>query len=242
MSATPPGLAEALAAGPEGLLARPGAEVIKRSRRTLVARLAPGGGIPAPGAVLKVYREGAWRRRLGFGRARRAARVAARLEAAGVPVTVPWACVEGPFGGAVVSPLAAGEGADRVCAGASGGLRRAAASALGRLCGALHRAGFRHRDLKAANLLVAVSGAGEAAGTLVDVDGVRRVLRLSLARRARDLARLGASLAPAGLRRSDCARFSRAYAAATGLSRDAARRVLLAVAARFPAAAPAVRA
>ncbi len=237
MGETPPGLDEALAAGPEALLARPGAEVLKRSRRTLVARLPPGPGIPAPGAVLKIYREGAWRRLLGLGRARRAARVAGALHAAGVPVPPPWAVVEGPSGCALVSALAAGEGADRVCADAPGPLRRAAAAALGRLCGALHAAGFRHRDLKAANILVAAGGPGGAASAqLVDVDGARRTFRLSLSRRARDLARLAASLVPAGLRRTDCARFARAYAAAAGLPRAAARPVLLAVAARLPAA------
>ena len=92
-------------------------------------------------------------------------------------------------------------------------LRLAAACAeqLGRLIGRMHAAGAVHRDLKAANFLVAEGTAGVEVW-LVDLDGLRIGRRTGVARRGRDLARLAAGLvAHPWVTRSICLRFLRAY-------------------------------
>lgn len=118
-------------------------------------------------------------------------------------------------------------------------LRRAArcARSLGRLVGRMHARGVAHRDLKAANLLVAERGDsadGEPMGTyLIDLDGVRIRRRVHRGRRAADLARLAAGIeAHPWLTRSVSCRFLHAYAAQfppgavawKSLWRDVARR------------------
>jgi tRNA A-37 threonylcarbamoyl transferase component Bud32 len=87
------------------------------------------------------------------------------------------------------------------------------AESLGRLLGRLHAAGIAHRDLKAANLLVAEASA-EVTSWLIDLDGMRIPRRLGMARRAADLARLAVGLqAHPWVSRAICCRFLRAYAA-----------------------------
>lgn len=93
-------------------------------------------------------------------------------------------------------------------------LRIAAACAdrLGRLIGRMHLAGAAHRDLKAANLLVAEGNSGLQTW-LIDLDGLKIGRSVSFARQARDLARLAAGLtAHPWVTRSVCRRFLRAYA------------------------------
>jgi tRNA A-37 threonylcarbamoyl transferase component Bud32 len=68
-----------------------------------------------------------------------------------------------------------------------------AAVAIGRLLGRMHAWNVSHRDLKANNILV-VERDGAIEPWLVDLDGVRILRHLSFDRRARDLARLAASL------------------------------------------------
>ena len=67
---------------------------------------------------------------------------------------------------------------------------------LGRLLRRLHEEGFAHRDLKATNLLVHWNGSPSQtpAVILVDLDGVRRVRRVTARREFRGLMRLNVSL------------------------------------------------
>ncbi len=83
--------------------------------------------------------------------------------------------------------LRAGHGLEALLATLAGALAR------------LHAAGFRHRDLKASNLLLETSG---AAPTLVwtDLDGLRHVGTVEPRLRAHDLGRLGASFESAEAR------------------------------------------
>jgi tRNA A-37 threonylcarbamoyl transferase component Bud32 len=85
------------------------------------------------------------------------------------------------------------------------------ALALARTLRRMHDRGVSHRDLKAANVLFA-NGTDP---TLIDLVGVRTGVRLSAARRAKELARLNASfLNMPGVSRTDRLRFLRAYLAA----------------------------
>lgn len=88
---------------------------------------------------------------------------------------------------------------------------RQVATSLGQLIGRMHRWQITHRDLKGCNLLVA-EGADDVQTYLVDLDGVRQRRRLSFRQRARDLARLSASIeAHPWTTRTDRYRFLRAY-------------------------------
>jgi tRNA A-37 threonylcarbamoyl transferase component Bud32 len=92
-------------------------------------------------------------------------------------------------------------------------LRSAArcAESLGRLVGRMHALHVAHRDLKAANLLVAERG-DQITAYLVDLDGVRFCRRLGFRRRAANLARLAAGMtAHPWVTRTTYRRFLRAY-------------------------------
>lgn len=97
-------------------------------------------------------------------------------------------------------------------AGACQGPLRRRIDQLGRLVRELHQRRLSHRDLKAANILLARSEAAEPACWLIDLVGVTRHRRLPTARRVQNLARLHASVArhPA-LTRTDKLRFLRVY-------------------------------
>jgi tRNA A-37 threonylcarbamoyl transferase component Bud32 len=90
--------------------------------------------------------------------------------------------------------------------------------ALARLLRAMHDRDVSHRDLKAANILLA-NGADPM---LIDLVGVRTQVRLSDAQRAKELARLNASfLNSPYVNRTDRLRFLRAYlSAGEGLGVD----------------------
>ena len=129
--------------------------------------------------------------------------------------------------------------------------------AVGGLVGGLHAAGFRHRDLKPGNILIAgdlaspatsdaprgdpVAGGPSspetAAAVLIDLDGVSRRPGLSRSLRLRDLSRLCVGVDPELRRRpSSGVRFVRAYLAACGDSdwtwRDCYRQLAAATANR----------
>ena len=81
-----------------------------------------------------------------------------------------------------------------------------------RLIRQLHERGWSHRDLKAANILLAPGPTGEEQAWFIDLVGAMRPFRLAERRRMRDLARLNASfLAPGCLSRSDRLRFLFCY-------------------------------
>ncbi|MCX5682707.1 MAG: hypothetical protein NT049_03380 [Planctomycetota bacterium] len=90
--------------------------------------------------------------------------------------------------------------------------RRQLIRALAQMVRRMHDSGFSHRDLKAPNILVVARGACGPRPVLVDLDGVRAVLRATAARRGKDLMRLSVSLDEWGVaRRTDRLRFLRAY-------------------------------
>lgn len=91
--------------------------------------------------------------------------------------------------------------------------RRAAraAESLGRLLGRMHAWHVSHRDLKGCNLVVREQS-GQTEAYLIDLEGVRFTGGLGDSRRARDLARLAASMeAHSWLTRGVRLRFLRAY-------------------------------
>jgi tRNA A-37 threonylcarbamoyl transferase component Bud32 len=92
--------------------------------------------------------------------------------------------------------------------------------ALARAIAELHARGFRHRDLKAPNLLVREEE-GALRVVFLDLDGAARVRRISRVARARDLARLAVSFRSAaarsaGLRADAWPALVEAYARAAG--------------------------
>jgi hypothetical protein len=128
------------------------------------------------------------------------------LEDAGGPVPRPLALLEldgPPPTSCTVSPFVDAPSLARVIERGEVGaaddlLRRLAIAAR-----AIHDAGFRHRDLKAPNLLVTgdATGVDERGVVVVDLDGLERVRGDASARvRVRDLGRLAASLRTAAAR------------------------------------------
>jgi len=117
--------------------------------------------------------------------------------------------------------------------------RRHVTWALATMLRRMHDAGFRHRDLKAPNVLVAAAGP-DGPGVrpvLVDLDGLRRVGRIPARRRVRDLMRLAVSLEEWNLARAtDRLRFLRTY-----LGRRGAPRPIALLARRRGRTAPARR-
>jgi tRNA A-37 threonylcarbamoyl transferase component Bud32 len=90
---------------------------------------------------------------------------------------------------------------------------RQCAESLGATLGRMHGWHVGHRDLKGCNLVV-VEHAERVETLLIDLDGVYLSRQLRPARRARDLARLAASLeAHPWIGRTDRLRFLRAYLA-----------------------------
>jgi len=130
--------------------------------------------------------------RLGLarGRAARAFRLAAELTARGL--ATPEALAVLPLGDAQVLLTRHVEGPHPWEFLAGGGDARTLAATLARELARLHAAGFRHRDLKASNLIV--HGA-QASPTIVwtDLDGLAPRASVGRRLRTRDLARLSMS-------------------------------------------------
>ena len=93
---------------------------------------------------------------------------------------------------------------------------KAAACSLGRLLGRMHACRISHRDLKASNVLLQETETG-AAARIIDLDGAAVRWRVSRGRRARDLARLALDLERFPIvDRAQRLRFLKAYLAAGG--------------------------
>ncbi len=102
-------------------------------------------------------------------------------------------------------------------------LKRDLTRRLVRLMRQLHERGFDHRDCKASNILVLQRPQNEL--VWIDMDGLRRVGRVSRRQRVRTLARLQVSLREVvGLTRGDRVRFMKWYCAGFGQSPDAWRQ------------------
>ena len=168
--------------------------------------------------VLKYY-DGAAKGRVP--RALRAFRRAYALQNRGVPVPQPLLATtgntaEGDASGVYAATWIDGQDLHAFSAGGRDGAygllplreQRGFLARLGRMLRALHDAEVTHRDLKSPNLLAASTDGG-LAPVIVDLDGARiRGRTVSWRRRARDLARLDASLDACA---SDRLRVLRAY-------------------------------
>lgn len=218
-------------------------ETIKVEQTTLlVCAELPIDGRMVPVAYKRVRRRN-WLKRLTAvlrgNRARRAWRLAQRLERLGIATATPLAAIiprwelrhpdsflmtawvehscnlDLRLQAAEESPLAPGDA-------------RAAARSLGRLLGRMHACRISHRDLKASNVLVQECANG-ASARIIDLDGAAVRLRVTRRRRARDLARLAIDLERFPMiSRTQKLRFLKAYLASGGRHwdpRDAWRRL-----------------
>lgn len=157
----------------------------------------PGSGTPVH---LRPLRHGGWLRRvtgrrfLGTRRSADELAVTERLASAGAPVPDPVLVVarrRGIFWHVDVGTrfVERSTSLSRLLKRDEGSRALTAARAAGRAVRRFHDAGGSHRDLHAANLLVA-----DSAVTVVDLDGARCLATLSAARRMRELMRLARSL------------------------------------------------
>jgi len=228
---------------------RQGRGVLGRAPRSLVTRVAAAPGDAGAHVVKEFPAAGAWsrvRQRLGLSRARSAWVGARRLEVLDIPTPQALALLERADGSAVLvtraleTATSLREEAARLAApqavlsGAAARERAALARAAGFLVGRLARAGLRHADLAAKNVLVTPGPAPPArdrrvdpprrgpALWLIDLDGLRRMAPHDARGTARMLGQLGDL--PAGITRADRVRFRHAFAAAAG--RDIPRAVL----------------
>jgi len=154
---------------------------------------------------------------LARGRAARAFRLAAALSARGL--ATPEALAVVPLADAQVLVTRHVEGPHPWDFLARGGAPRTLALTLARELARLHAAGFRHRDLKASNLIV--QGPTVAPSIVwTDLDGLALRARVGNRTRARDLARLSmsfesAAARTAGVRADLWPEVARAYLTAT---------------------------
>ena len=236
----------------------PGARPLKAGGRVAAVRL-PG----VDGEVVLKRWPATWRDRFRVPRPLRAFRRAYALRVRGVACPEPLLAAAGPGGeGVYVTALAgpadgrevldlhratlASEGAPAPFDALPGAERRAALHRLGRFLRRLHDAEVTHRDLKAPNLVAWRAPRG-VSFALVDLDGARvRRTRVSWRRRARDVARLDASVGSPPVSRADRLRVLDGYYASferPALDRAAfARRVARASARkRGPGGAPSMK-
>ena len=174
------------------------------------------------GMILKEYRPRDGRRGWRFGlrpsRTRRTFLMGRRLAACGIPTPTPiaWA-VERRFGlrradNGITAEL---EKTEPLTAWlqrqvSDPAMRALVMRAYGQLTAAFHRNGFFNRDLKHENVLCAITDPGQL--WVVDLDGVRWRGWITRRRAARDLRRVGLSLAAEGWHsKSDVAAFFNAY-------------------------------
>ncbi|MBA4063708.1 MAG: hypothetical protein C0501_08345 [Isosphaera sp.] len=207
-----------LLADPDAAFAGPGVRVLKHSRSSTVAVVAvPGPGGPVP-AVLKRLPPRSWvdpvKNLFRRSPALRSWVNGHTLRDRSIPTPRPLAVFHRyrgrlPGTGYILTELVPGavqfDAAVRAGAGGAAGL------GLARVLRQMHDRGVSHRDLKAANVVLA----GGTAPVLIDLVGVSTGAPLGVARRARELARLNASfLADPAVTRAARLRFLRAYLAA----------------------------
>lgn len=156
-------------------------------------------------------------------RAARAFELGLELRARGLPCPAPLAVLErreGLLDRPATLVLRWLEGADLHACFREGrpGSREDLWIAIARVVALLHRQGFRHRDLKAPNILVAGGGGGDVPGvSLLDLDGVSRTRTPApLGLRRADLGRLAASARSeaaleAGVGEADVRQLNEAY-------------------------------
>jgi tRNA A-37 threonylcarbamoyl transferase component Bud32 len=200
----------------------PGARPMKAGGGVVAARLPDRAG----DVVLKRWGP-SWKDRFRVPRALRAFRTAYALRVRGVACPEPLLAAADAAGrGVLVSERAGGPGAEavdlhRAAVGAGAGpsalstLARAertrALEKLGRFLRRMHDAEVVHRDLKAPNLVAWRCPAGPAFA-VVDLEGARATSGpVPWARRARDVARLDASLPRDAVSRADRLRVVRGY-------------------------------
>ena len=214
------------------VLVTSGGQLLSDARASRVSLIEGGGS----GRVVKEYlRTGfgpALRARLGFGRARGSWRFARRCRVQGVPTPEALALLERRLGKAwlvtaeVPGAIDVTTWAEALPAGALGTpSRHAVAFALGHLVGRLSRAGLKHPDMSAKNLLLATGEPepvidlrlrppdGLPRVELVDLDNMRRAAPFDEAVMARMLGQLGDT---PRVTRTDRLRFARGVFAATG--------------------------
>ncbi|MDG2149039.1 MAG: lipopolysaccharide kinase InaA family protein [Planctomycetota bacterium] len=183
-----------------------------------------------------------WRCRLGFGKARGAWKASRRCQVVGVPTPVALALIEAPDGSAhTVTEAVHGARpldvfADELEPHREVALRHAVAREVGRVVGVLSRAGLRHDDMSTKNWLL---GEGSAVSTgdlrtdpppgmpsvqLIDLDNMKCTAPHDESSLARMLGQLGDL--PAGVTRTDLARFSHGFFAGAGQALP--RKVVLA--------------
>jgi len=229
--------------------ARTQSNLLGHSARSLVTRV---GGASAAGGtrvVKEFLGEGllpTLRQRCGFSRARGAWVGARVLDLYGIPTPEALALLERSGGRAVLITRELPNASSlrdralqlaslrKVTCGEQTSERAALARAVGFLVGCLARAGLRHADLSAKNLLVTAGVPHPAPDirirpptaplhvSLIDLDGLKRMPAHDPRGLARMLGQLGDL--PPGVTRTDLLRFRRAYAAAAG--RDIPRAVL----------------
>lgn len=184
-----------------GALARGGA-VLRESLYRITARIV----LPGPGALLlKAHRRrgglGGWLARWRPSRARREWEAARALEGARLPVPEPLAygereAADAPWEGFYAARFVEGaQGFRAALAGADPARRAALLERSAALVGALHAAGFDHRDLHAGNVLVAPGPAGADDLWITDLHRHRRGRRVGARARAQAVARWLHSLA-----------------------------------------------
>ncbi len=193
---------------PASLLAGEGRTVLKDSPSSLVIRRSLTVGEHTLEVVVKrARRKYGWKLLIDCfrtSRALRAFRLGHALLARRIANVLPLAAIERRTGPLLTDSILITEFVDDVKLNdffsrrpASAEQRRLARDVLwrtGRLVQRLHDHGYAHRDLKANNILVHTSPAGQAELVLVDLDGLRPVRVLTVRRRYQGLMRLGVSL------------------------------------------------
>ena len=202
-------------ADPDRLFSLPGAELVKDQRKIKVARISGGLAGNAANVYLKRYNAFSWRYRLFSiflaSAARRAWRGASILIENGFQTGRPVAAVECRRWGMltksfyVSQEIASAKAVDRCWIeelsrdrGVEGRrLRRELIGSLAALFRRLHQARIYHNDLKDANILARPADRyTDRSFFLLDLEGIRRVSRLSRRRRIKNVVQLNRTLGP----------------------------------------------